>query len=550
MFRFIIRQTLAIVLATSVLSCHLRSADPAVGNAVITDAISAGVQLERDGRWHEAIQFYERLIKSQPGLNDIERRLQISRIHHDVVRRYNDESFLTAVRTTSPAQAAELYMEVLTKLEMNYVDPTDLSKLVRYGTAFLEVALTEPDFVRINLASVSDAKIEHFRNNIHKIALARPVRSRAEAKSIASQVAQLAEQELGLLPSVTIHEYVAGAVGLLDPYSGYMTPGELMEIFSQIEGNLIGLGVELWAERNELRILEVFAGGPAFEAGLRAGDSILAVDNSVTSQVGAKRAADMLRGVEGSSVRLEVLRSNGEAQSIVVTRRRVDVPSVSTGQMVDTTAGVGYIRISTFQKTTPEEFDRVANQLYSQGMKSLIIDLRRNPGGLLDAAVELVDRFVDHGSIVSTRGRSGLENRDYRAKRPNTWDIPLVVLVDSDSASASEIFAGAIRDHRRGILVGQTTYGKGSVQGLFHTETTSGGLRLTVSKFFSPNGTPISSIGVQPDVVLNDVQVAKPIADDHVPTFVRFDEPSQDLSLGKAIEVARDSIAHSGYRSR
>jgi len=141
-------------------------------------------------------------------------------------------------------------------------------------------------------------------------------------------------------------------------------------------------------------------------------------------------------------------------------------------------------------------------QLSREGMKSLVVDLRRNPGGLLESAVDLADEFLTRGGIVSTRGRNGQENRNYTARAPGTWDIPLVVLIDGDSASASEIFAGAIRDHDRGYVVGQISYGKGSVQGVFPSERGIGGLRLTVSKFFSPSGAAISARGITPHVLV------------------------------------------------
>ncbi len=215
-----------------------------------------------------------------------------------------------------------------------------------------------------------------------------------------------------------------------------------------------------------------------------------------------------------------------------------------TSEIIEPNQGIAYIRITNFQKTTTEEVDRAMWTLSRQGMKSLIIDLRRNPGGLLEASVDLADRFLKQGAIVSTRGRNGVENRNYLAHEPQTWEIPLVVLIDGDSASASEIFAGAIRDHRRGTLVGQTSYGKGSVQGLFQTDTAAGGLRLTVSKFFSPLGHPISTFGVQPDVVINKEEsehghvVAKPTIGTDGAKLVDFKRRDQDVALRRAIQVA------------
>jgi carboxyl-terminal processing protease len=202
--------------------------------------------------------------------------------------------------------------------------------------------------------------------------------------------------------------------------------------------------------------------------------------------------------------------SSGGDQSVAmdVVRKRVEIPSVALSQMQD--GQVGYIRITNFQKTTVSEVSRAMFDLSARGMKSLVIDLRRNPGGLLESAVELADNFLVRGGIVSTRGRNTAENRNYTAHAAGTWDIPLVVLIDGDSASASEIFAGAIRDHDRGYIVGQISYGKGSVQGVFPSDRGIGGLRLTVSRFYSPSGTAISQRGITPHVLVPEDPPASP----------------------------------------
>jgi carboxyl-terminal processing protease len=255
---------------------------------------------------------------------------------------------------------------------------------------------------------------------------------------------------------------------------------------SQIEGNLIGLGVELWAEGNELRIVDVFKGSPAAQAGLLPGHYILEVDGQTIVSIGAKRAADMLRGPENSSVKLVISSGGDQSVAIDVVRRRVEIPSVSSAEMRN--GQIGYIRITNFQKTTVNEVSRALFDLSSQGMKSLVIDLRRNPGGLLESAVELADYFIVRGGIVSTRGRNTSENRNYTAHAAGTWDMPLVVLIDAESASASEIFAGAIRDHDRGYIVGQISYGKGSVQSIIPVEGGRAAIRFTTAYYFPPSG--------------------------------------------------------------
>ncbi len=513
-----------------------------------------GRRLEQERRWQEAILHYEKSQKRDPRLTECSERLQICRVHFDVTRRYSDRSFMQVVDRSTPADAFQVMSEVLAKLDVYYVEPIDYYKLALHGTAFLEVALTEQDFLGKHLPNADANAVETFRKTIHKSVFGRKIQNSEELKATIGFVANSASQQIGLMPSAVIYEYIAGAVGLLDPYSALLTPGEYREVMSQIEGNLIGLGVELWAEGTELRIVDVFRGGPAQLAGLTANQYILQVDGTSVQQIGAKKAADLLRGPEGSTVRLVLRTQEDRTFDVNVQRKRVDVPSVSVSEIVE--PGIGYIRITNFQKTTATEVSRSMMDLSRSGMRSVIIDLRRNPGGLLDSAVELADQFLTRGSIVSTQGRNGQENHNFTATAPGTWDIPLTVIIDGDSASASEIFAGAIHDHNRGTIVGQTSYGKGSVQGVFHNEHGNGGLRLTVSKFFSPKGTPISARGVDPHVVVEQPEAIPPSLDltslkpASEKRFISKSETTpvskddkQDIAKAKAVDVARQKVS-------
>jgi carboxyl-terminal processing protease len=506
-----------------------------------------GKRLEQERRWQEAILHYEKLLKKEPKIAEYSDRLQICRVHFDVTRRYSDRSFMQVVEASSASDAFQVLTEVLTKLEVYYVEPVDYYKLALHGTAFLEVALTEQDFCSRHLSNADAASVEEFRRTIHKSVFGRKIQTMDELKSAIASVATQASQRIGLSSTAVIYEYIAGSVGLLDPYSSLLTPGEYREVMSQIDGNLIGLGVELWAEGSELRIVDVFKGGPAQLAGISPSQYILQVDGASVQEIGAKKAADLLRGPEGSTVRLVLRTIDDQMLNLEVQRKRVDVPSVTVMEMAE--PNVGYIRITNFQKTTAAEVARAMMALSREDMRSVIIDLRRNPGGLLDSAVELADQFLSRGSIVSTKGRNGQESHNFSATAP-AWDIPLVVLIDGDSASASEIFAGAINDHNRGTIVGQTSYGKGSVQGVFHNEHGNGGLRLTVSKFFSPKGTPISARGVQPHVVV-DLQEPTPSPDQVVSLKASIDTKrlvsskldQVDVAKLKAIEIARQKVA-------
>ena len=330
---------------------------------------------------------------------------------------------------------------------------------------------------------------------------------RHDAYVVASTVSKRLNETVGLPIQSSIYEFTNGAIASLDPYSTFMSGSQYGEAMSQIEGNFVGLGVELRTHDDHLEIVNVIPDGPADRSNVAPNDRIIAVEGRPVESVGSEKSADMLRGIEGSYVSITVQREGMSTQSIRLQRRRVDIPSVEDVRIVDAQTGIGYIRLTNFQKTTIRDFDSAMWKLHGQGMKSLIVDLRGNPGGLLSASVDVANRFVSNGVIVSTKGRNPIEDYTHRAEVSNTWRIPLVVLIDEESASASEIFAAAIRDHQRGTIVGHQSFGKGSVQGIFPLNVAGGGVRLTTAKFYSPHGLPISDVGVKPDI---DVQyVAK-----------------------------------------
>lgn len=510
--------------------------------------LADGVEHEKSRDWIKAIQHYESAIRKFPSDSDLRRRLLISRLHYDVIRRGSDSAIESMVDSVSQAEALELYSEVLARLELSYVDRLELIEVIRGGTAYLEVALTEPSFIKTHLPNKSKQAIESFRTSIHKVTLRSAVQSPYDARNRVAEAAAVAQREIGLRPTTTILQFVMGAIGLLDPYSSFLSNAELNEVESQIEGNFVGLGIALQPHEVPLKILNVIAGGPAKESGLMAGDEIVEIGNVRCQDVGAERAADMLRGPENSHVRLLINRPGSGTRDLVIVRRRVEVPSVEGSKIMDATEGVAYIKINSFQKTTVAELDKALWELHRSGMKSLILDVRGNPGGWLDASIAVADRFLASGGIVSTRGKNGIENQNYTATRSGTWNIPLTLLIDQESASASEILAGAIRDNRRGELIGQTTYGKGSVQGLFHTKSLASGIRLTVSKFYSPNGRAISEQGVQPTFPVQEPPkvhyVAKPSYENNSKETDRVLEIALRHATGRNVAAQQKQLTH------
>jgi carboxyl-terminal processing protease len=530
----------ATLLAATVAHGQVRIPDAARNVAEVEQTLRTGSQLESQRRWGEAISHYEKALKENPGRRELEDRLITSRFHYEIGRRYVDSSFLTTVTEISDQDALDLYGEVLLKVHAHYVQAPNWNLLLDRGLTAIQVALSEPAFFERQRLVVNSNSQANFAQ-LHQRIAARRLYSRHDARQAAYELAAALQSRIGLPIPVSLLEFTCAATGSLDDYSAFLTGNQLDDVLSQIEGNFIGLGIELKAEDNALQIVTVIAGGPADKGGLKAGDRIVEVDGRSTREISTDAAADMLKGPEGSQVDLVVLDPNNAPQQLRLIRTRVEVPSVDQVSIVDPDYGVGYVRITSFQKTTNSDLDAALWKLHRDGLRSLIVDVRGNPGGLLIAAVETADKFVSEGSIVSTRGRSSAEDFDYKAHRVGTWRVPLLVLIDGDSASASEIFAGAVRDHRRGTLIGQRSYGKGSVQGIFPLSTANAGVRLTTAKFYSPAGHPISRRGVHPDVVVPQQElqvVAKPV-EDRLPIV---DGP-RDNVLAAALQIARQQLS-------
>lgn len=503
------------------------------------DFLERGKLLENERRWGEALSLYEEALREAPAHEQLHRRHDVVKLRYDVSRRYGSPAFQRSTNGLAYRQTLDLYTEVLHKIQTNYVDRPDWHILVDRGTAALDVALIEPSFAERLMPRIAEERVGRFRRTLREQEPGRNVDTIDKARAAVDRVARLGQRELGLDARAAVLEYVCGAANLLDPYSTFLTSDQLDELYSQIEGNFVGLGVELKAEGNELLIVRVIRDSPAARAGLLAGDHIVGVDGRKTSELNADVAADLLQGPEGSVVEVAALTPGQEARDLKIRREHVEVPSVDDVKIVDADYHIGYLKLTCFQKTTTRDLDEALWKLHEQGMRTLVMDLRGNPGGLLTTSVEVADKFLDRGTIVSTKGRNKREDFNYTAEEPNTWGVPLVVLIDGDSASASEIFAGAIRDYHRGTIVGARSYGKGSVQGLFPLSVANAGMRLTTAKFFSPLGKPYSGIGVEPDVQVQTV--AKPIAqtESEVATLRVF----QDETLEAGLTVARQQTA-------
>jgi carboxyl-terminal processing protease len=516
-----------------------QSSTPIAEPAELDALVEQGRVLERQGRWLDALAHYEDLFHKYPDAEKLQLRRTLAQIHVDLDRRLADTTYLQMISTMSQVQASEAFNEVLLKIQSHYVTEPDWQNLTWRGTANLDVALTKQAIRNRYIPQITNEQINAFRLRLRDDVNRRRVSSRSDAADLVVYTARLAQQELGLNPTTLIGEYCCGAISSLDRYSTYLSGGQLDDVYNQIEGNFVGLGIELKAEDASLLIVKVIPAGPANKAGIVAGDRITAVDHVSTESVTTERAAEMLKGEQGSSVVVTLVDQAGAVRTVDVRRERVEVPCVEQVEIIDREGGVGYFRLTSFQKTTSRDVDAALWQLQRQGMRSLIIDLRGNPGGLLTASVEVSDKFLLDGTIVSTRGRSTREDFDYKAHRAGTWHVPLVILIDHDTASASEILAAAIRDHGRGTVIGERSYGKGSVQGIFPLSTARAGVRLTTAKFYAPSGRAISDQGVLPHRHVT----AQPLDSPLVPNQPDLHDPvvANGLATAKQLSVANRS---------
>jgi len=334
-----------------------------------------------------------------------------------------------------------------------------------------------------------------------------------------------------------------GMLAELDPYSQFMTREDVEQLEVDTEGEFGGLGIEITLDQNRiLTVITPLEGTPAMKAGVLPGDRVVEIEGKNTYNITLMEAVKKLRGKPGTKVTITVVHQlTGKRETLTITRDVIKVRSVRAARMQDPEAKVGYVRINNFQRTTADELDAAVKKLLDEGMQALVLDLRRNPGGLLDSAVAVADRFIEKGVIVSTKGRSADMVHQFEARKEGTFpDFPLAVLVSGYSASGSEIVAGAIQDHRRGLIVGQRTFGKASVQSILSLE---GGckLRLTTARYYTPNGRLIhreidakdeEAWGIRPDIEVKMTQEDEVALSEHF-RDERVQESIKDPKLPK-----------------
>ena len=298
---------------------------------------------------------------------------------------------------------------------------------------------------------------------------------------------------------------INGVLQSLDPYSAYMSPELFKEMQTDTRGEFGGLGIEIGMEAGVVKVISPIDDTPAAKAGIKAGDYIVKIGKEQVQGKSLLEAVKLMRGPVGTSIDLTIRRKNVKKPlEFKIVRKIIEVKSVSS-EVIGKEKNLGYIRLKSFNENSDKQFLKSVKEFEKKfKIKGYVLDLRNNPGGLLAQAINITDFFLDDGEIVSTKGRKVSETRKFFARKGDEINgKPIVVLINNGSASASEIFAGALKDHKRAIILGESSYGKGSVQSIIPLKN-GGGIRLTISKYYLPSGKSISEVGVTPDILVEE----------------------------------------------
>jgi carboxyl-terminal processing protease len=485
------------------------------------------LRCERAGRWRDACRCYDEILRKDRSLADARLGYQrcLRRLH--LARRHADQGYHDSLGRLDARQALDVYEQVLNAVAATYIDrrKTTYSTLFRHGLQELRFALEERAFLAAFLPDVPpDAPaLKAFQARLAEWPAVKLADSGEAREQVLAVVA--AAREAGLRPRPDLVkavglEFAAGACNALDEYTMFLTPGRYGDAQAELSGQLVSVGIEVVADaEGRLEISRVYPRSPAHEAGLQKHDRVIEVNGKNVERANPDVVIERLRGKPGRAVELKVLPADRMAmgpRTVSLTCRPVAVPSVEYS--LDTVTHpdfgpvpVGVIRIGSFQESTPQEVREAiavlrTGTMTSPGMRGLILDLRGNPGGLFKSAVEVAELFLHEGVIAVTHSPHPDYNQPYRARSMHPLELPLVVLVDGDTASAAEVVAGALKELRRATLIGQTTFGKGTIQCLVALnkvplDKMPAGIRITVARFCSPTDQSVNGRGVSPDVV-------------------------------------------------
>lgn len=508
----------------------------------IEQTLEEGNALMAQKRWLDAKKCFGQGLRDHPNNLTLLTKYAEARRRQEIEIRYEDGAFAALTSNSTLDDVLGVFNETFQDVERYHVDCPAYSQLFRLGMAGVEEALTEEAFFERYLLpekSRDAAKnaFEELKPEIEGLSFS----TVDEVRNAVLRIARRLKQRSEVPETATISEFLCSAICSLDAYSSPLTPIQVEDVFSLIDGRFVGIGVELKTNA-PTKIARVIQGSPADEAGIAVGDEIIRVDGKDARGLTGAEIGELLQGREGEIAELLLRSPSGNERTITATRRPIDVPSVENVEVLDKGGEIGYFKITCFQKTTASELIAAVNRLSKRGVKSLVVDLRQNPGGLLQEAINVSDVFLDGGIIVQTHGRNGYHS--FQAKPGVVCALPLTLIIDSDSASAAEIFAGAMQENGRAVVIGTQSYGKGTVQAIVQLNLQTlnkkpiAGLRLTTEKFYSPKGRAYAGVGVIPDVDVDKSQDSRAKDAETSPVYAGIIEAEEADSKQGYVPVA------------
>lgn len=459
--------------------------------------------------WETACQLYYKLHLADRQDAQIRDHFLASLRRLQQLRRHRDASYRERIAKLNITQASTLASDMIARLNAMHVEraKSSLQTLYVAGVEELRLALSSREFRRLFIPQASDEQVRSFQDQLERSWKTRSLRNTTDLRRHLRELALDAQKQLALNPAIAIMELASGASHSLDEYTGYLTPGQLNEdVLAALERELAGLGLVLEIHEERLVISRIVPGSWAASTFLREGDRVTYLGRALPERLTPALLAELAQQLGDAPIELSVAATEYHPARTI--RLPVTHSSVVESRLVETAPDVGYIRMVAFEKNTPAELHQAIEDLYTRGMRSLILDLRGNSGGNVGAAIQLAERFLSEGVIVTTEGPA-LSKTFSSTSGTSAYSFPVVLLVDQQTASAAELFAGALRDHHRATLIGQTTFGKTSISGVFPLRAAlpgmptaeAGVLRLTLARFVLPRGQAIGGVGLTPDVV-------------------------------------------------
>ncbi|MBE6427058.1 MAG: S41 family peptidase [Planctomycetaceae bacterium] len=473
----------------------------------IDSVIQKAARLEQSCRWKESRDLLAQTLRKYPASKELQAHFSRAKILCDIQKRYVTRFHLEFARGMSEEQLHYFLKNFHQVFDRNFYRKVEPAQIFYRETAAMEISLQSSIFHEHVLPEQKMSALEEFRKEISSFRKRSVIQTRQELESAILELGKKFQENFGVNGAVLVLEGIAGFVDSLDPHSELLLPDQRQDLMSSMSGSMVGIGIELETKGRDTWVKTLIPNSPAAASSLRRGDRILAIDGTFISEWTEEQVLEKLSGETNTVVRLLAQTANLTPREIVLRRKEMTFSSIEYCGLLTNSPGTAYVRLSRFQKNSAREMEETLFRLQREGMKSLILDLRDNPGGTVNAAVEMADLFLDKGIILTIQDNHGKLSQYARSSKK--WDLPLVVLINEKSASASEIFAGAIAENDRGKLVGARSFGKGTIQSILDIGKSPFCLKLTTAHFYSPNGNRYNYVGVSPNYSVH--QTGKPM---------------------------------------